>query len=112
MTAPTTTVSECPSAKKKPTETGRLPLFISLRVTLSMAAMWSASIAWRKPKLYARNAAPISAGEVRRTAYAHPHANTLISPSAIYIATTLPRVDGARRELPGMTDRKGVLYGV
>ena len=39
------TTVEWPSAKKKPTLTGRLPSCISLRVTLSMAAIWSASTA-------------------------------------------------------------------
>ena len=37
--------------KKKPTPTGRLPCCISLRVTLSIAAMWSASTAWRRPNV-------------------------------------------------------------
>ena len=46
-----TTMVEWPSEKKSPTPTGRWPSCISLRVTLSMAAMWSASKAWRKPKL-------------------------------------------------------------
>ena len=46
-----TTTVEWPSEKKKPTPTGRLPSCMSLRVTLSMAAMWSASKAWRSPKL-------------------------------------------------------------
>ena len=36
---------EWPSEKNSPTATGRLPSCISLRVTLSMAAMWSASTA-------------------------------------------------------------------
>ena len=40
-----TTIVEWPNEKKKPTVTGRLPSCISLRVTLSMAAMWSASTA-------------------------------------------------------------------
>lgn len=39
------TTTEWPIAKKKPTLTGRLPSCISLRVTLSMAAIWSASTA-------------------------------------------------------------------
>ena len=45
------TIVECPSEKKRPTPTGRLPSCMSLRVTLSIAAMWSASKAWRRPKL-------------------------------------------------------------
>ena len=44
------TTVEWPSEKKNPTESGRLPSCISLRTTLSMAAMWSASTAWRSPK--------------------------------------------------------------
>ncbi len=39
------TTVEWPIAKNKPTPTGRLPSCISLRVTLSIAAMWSASTA-------------------------------------------------------------------
>ena len=49
-TSATTTV-ECPSEKKSPTATGRWPSCISLRVVLSMAAMWSASTAWRRPNV-------------------------------------------------------------
>ncbi len=44
------TTVEWPMAKNSPTPTGRSPPCISLRVTLSMAAMWSASTAWRRPK--------------------------------------------------------------
>ena len=44
------TIVEWPSEKKKPTATGRLFSCISFRVTLSMAAMWSASTACRRPK--------------------------------------------------------------
>ena len=46
-----TTMVECPRAKKYPTLTGCFPSFISLRVVLSMAAMWSASKAWRRPSV-------------------------------------------------------------
>ena len=45
------TTAEWPSEKKKPTPTGRWPCCISLRVTLSIAAMWSASTAWRRPNV-------------------------------------------------------------
>ena len=45
------TTVECPSEKKKPTATGRFPSCSSLRVELSMAEMWSASKAWRSPKV-------------------------------------------------------------
>ncbi len=48
--AATTTV-EWPNAKNIPTATGRLPSCISLRVTLSIAAMWSGSTAWRSPSV-------------------------------------------------------------
>lgn len=48
-----TTTLECPSANQKPTETGRFPSAMSLRVVLSMAAMWSASKACRIPSVYA-----------------------------------------------------------
>ena len=41
--------SEWPSEKNRPTEYGRLPSCMSLRTTLSMVAMWSASTAWRRP---------------------------------------------------------------
>ena len=46
-----TTIVEWPSEKKKPTATGRLPSCISLRVTLSIAEMWSASTACRNPNV-------------------------------------------------------------
>jgi len=36
-------IVECPREKKKPTAMGRLPSAASLRVALSIAAMWSAS---------------------------------------------------------------------
>ena len=44
------TIVECPSEKKNPMESGRLPSAISLRVVLSIAEMWSASKAWRMPE--------------------------------------------------------------
>jgi hypothetical protein len=43
------TIDEWPSANQKPTDLGRLSSPRSLRVVLSMAAMWSASKAWRSP---------------------------------------------------------------
>ena len=42
---------EWPREKKNPTPSGRRPSCISLRVVLSIAAMWSASNAWRSPKV-------------------------------------------------------------
>ena len=45
------TIVEWPSEKKKPTLSGRWPSAISLRVVLSIAAMWSASKAWRRPSV-------------------------------------------------------------
>ena len=45
------TIVECPSEKKKPTLSGRWPSVISLRVVLSIAAMWSASNACRRPSV-------------------------------------------------------------
>lgn len=44
------TMVEWPSEKNRPTEKGRLPSCISLCVTVSIAAMWPASTAWRRPK--------------------------------------------------------------
>ncbi len=43
------TIDECPSEKKNPTVSGFFFSCMSLRTTLSMAAMWSASNAWRRP---------------------------------------------------------------
>ncbi len=45
------TTDEWPSEKKKPTDSGRLPSPTSLRVVLSIAAMWSASNACRMPSV-------------------------------------------------------------
>jgi hypothetical protein len=45
------TIVECPSEKKDPTLIGRLPSDMSLRVVLSIAAMWSASKACRSPSV-------------------------------------------------------------
>ena len=45
------TIVECPSENQKPTLSGRCPSPISLRVVLSIAAMWSASKAWRSPSV-------------------------------------------------------------
>ena len=45
------TTLEWPREKKKPTDSGRLPSLTSLRVVLSMAAMWSASNACRMPSV-------------------------------------------------------------
>ena len=49
--ARTNTTVEWPSEKAKPTPSGRLPSPTSLRVVLSIAAMWSASKAWRIPRV-------------------------------------------------------------
>ena len=45
------TMEEWPRENQKPTESGRCPSAISLRVVLSMAAMWSASKACRMPRV-------------------------------------------------------------
>ena len=45
------TTEEWPRENQKPTETGRLPSAMSLRVVLSIAAMWSASKACRMPSV-------------------------------------------------------------
>ena len=50
-TASTNTTLECPREKKNPTESGRWPSLTSLRVVLSIAAMWSASNACRMPSV-------------------------------------------------------------
>ena len=50
VASPKTTV-ECPSEKKNPMPSGRLPCWRKDRVVLSIAAMWSASKAWRNPKV-------------------------------------------------------------
>ena len=47
------TIVEWPSEKKNPTLSGRWPSAISFRVVLSIAPMWSASKAWRRPSVYA-----------------------------------------------------------
>lgn len=57
--ASTTTTLEWPSANQNPTDTGRLPSAISLRVVLSIAAMWSASNACRIPRVYAVTPRPM-----------------------------------------------------
>jgi hypothetical protein len=49
----TKTTDEWPRLNQKPTLIGRWPSAISLRVVLSMAAMWSASNACRMPRVYA-----------------------------------------------------------
>ena len=50
-TASANTMVEWPREKKNPTDSGRLPSWTSLRVVLSMAAMWSASKACRMPRV-------------------------------------------------------------
>jgi hypothetical protein len=54
-----TTIVEWPSENQKPMLIGRLPSFISLRVVLSIADMWSASNACLRPREYASPATPI-----------------------------------------------------
>ncbi len=49
--AKTKTIEEWPREKKNPTDSGRLPSPTSLRVVLSIAAMWSASNACRMPRV-------------------------------------------------------------
>src|SRR5450759_110392 len=82
-----TTMVEWPSEKKNPTAIGRFFSCISLRVTLSIAEIWSASTEWRKPKVYASSAVPSSAGyctEKPRSAKAH--ARMLKAIRSTYIA--------------------------
>ena len=50
-TASTNTTLEWPREKKNPIDSGRLPSPTSLRVVLSIAAMWSASNACRMPRV-------------------------------------------------------------
>ena len=50
---------EWPSEKKKPTDIGRFPSAMNVLVVLSIAAMWSASKAWRMPSEYASTPVPI-----------------------------------------------------
>jgi len=50
-TASANTTVEWPREKKNPTDSGRLPSPASLRVVLSIAAMWSASKACRMPRV-------------------------------------------------------------
>ena len=47
----TKTTDEWPRLNQKPTLIGRWPSAMSLRVVLSMAAMWSASNACRMPRV-------------------------------------------------------------
>ena len=54
----TKTTDEWPRLNQKPTLMGRWPSLISLRVALSMAAMWSASNACRMPRVYAVTPSP------------------------------------------------------
>ena len=56
------TIVEWPSEKKNPVPSGRLPSCSSFRVVLSIAAMWSASNACRRPNVYASAARPVRAG--------------------------------------------------
>jgi hypothetical protein len=49
--AVTMTIVLCPREKKVPTVTGRWPEATRRRVQRSMAAMWSASRAWRRPSV-------------------------------------------------------------
>ena len=76
------TIVEWPSEKKKPTATGRFPSCISLRVTLSIAEMWSASTAWRRPNVYASSAVPSSSGRVANAISASPHTATVAATSS------------------------------
>ena len=66
VTSPNTML-EWPSENQNPTETGRLPSAISLRVVLSIAAMWSASNACRMPSVYAVSPRPTPSTSVALT---------------------------------------------
>ena len=70
-----------PRLNQNPTLNGRLPSVISFRVVLSMAAMWSASKACRRPRVYAvtprpmLNSCPLtwySCGATRKINVPHP----------------------------------------
>ena len=53
------TTDECPRENQNPTDSGRLPSLINLRVVLSIAAMWSASKACLMPSVYAVSPMPM-----------------------------------------------------
>jgi hypothetical protein len=52
------TTDEWPRENQKPVLTDDLPSPTSLRVVLSIEAMWSASKAWRTPSMYAVRPTP------------------------------------------------------
>ena len=54
----TKTTDEWPRENQNPTDRGRRPSDMSLRVVLSMAARWSASKACRMPRVYAVSPMP------------------------------------------------------
>ena len=65
----TNTIVEWPRENQKPTDIGRWPSAISLRVVLSIAAMWSASKACRMPRVYATRPRPIPSTPASPTWY-------------------------------------------
>ena len=68
---------------------------MSLRVTLSMAEMWSASTAWRRPNVYASNAVPKRIGCFAKATNASAQAATLKATKSAKIAYTLPAMPRA-----------------
>lgn len=74
--SPKTTL-ECPSENQKPTPLADLPSPTSLRAVLSIAAMWSASKAWRTPS--------------RKAVTPRPTPNTPELPRSYCWGTTRPR---------------------
>ena len=78
-----TTMVECPSENHRPTIRGRWPSCISLRTTLSIAAMWSASTAWRIPNTQASRAVPSSVGRSWNAIQAHVQAARLEAASIV-----------------------------
>ena len=84
-----TTIDEWPNENQAPTAKGRRPCCIILRVTLSIAAIWSASTAWRNPYPQASRLAAISAPLSPNACQAQPQASRF--------ATTSPNTSAAAR---------------
>ena len=89
---------ECPKEKKVPTVTGRCPDAMRRRVIRSMADMWSASKAWRRPSVYERTAVEIKAGWKCRTIPTAAHAKAL----AITRATMMLTAGNGSFRMPGV----------
>ena len=100
------TTVECPRENQNPTLRGRFPSAMNFRVVLSMAEMWSASKAWRNPRVYAVTATPAPMATPLARWWAGSTARMKIPQPTRLRATTVAPIPPTRHHSAGLRARR------